>query len=152
MEETTSTIKAVTEELLAKLTVSATVVVSYEEDGYRVQIETEEPGILIGYHGKNLESVQLLLRQILFKKLGAWSPLFVSVGDYRERRAEQLKEMAFAAVQQVMEKNEEVILPELSPAERRTVHVLLQDHPDAVSESTGEGRNRRLVIKPRSQA
>ncbi|RJR14800.1 KH domain-containing protein [Candidatus Microgenomates bacterium] len=152
MEKPEVTIQEVCVELLAKLQVDAEVGVSVAEEVYQVQIETPEPGILIGYHGRTLESFQLLLGQLIFKKTNEWVRLSVSVGDYRQRREKQLQEIAQSAVERVLAEREPVALGELSPSERRTVHLFLQDHQEVVSESEGEGRDRRLVIKPKSDA
>ncbi len=145
-------ITTLSEELMAQLQIVGSVVVIEEEAMVRVQIETQEPGILIGYHGRNLEALQLLLGQMVYKKLGNWIRITVSVGDYRERREKQLQELAQSAATRAAEFGEPVVLTELTPAERRIIHLTLQDHAQVMSESEGEGRERRLVIKPRPQA
>ncbi len=64
-------VKQITEELLKKLEVSGTVSVEMDEAGaYRVHIETEETGLLIGYHGRTLESFQILLTIIVCSAYG----------------------------------------------------------------------------------
>lgn len=148
-QETLNLIKSLTEELLTKLRIEHDVQLAEEEGSVLVQIETPEPGILIGYHGRSLESFQIILGQLVFKKLGTWVRLTVSVGDYRERREKQLQEMAFSAAERVMQEAQPVYLTQLTPAERRIVHMALQNHDAVMSESEGEGRNRRLVIKPK---
>lgn len=140
-------ITGLTQELLQKLTIVGTVVVEEKDSALRVTIETEDRGVLIGYHGKSLEAFQILLGQLVFKKLGTWVRIIVSVGDYRERRDEQLRLMARNAAEQVITTREPVILPYLSPAERRAIHLELQEHAEVTSESEGEGRDRKLVVK-----
>lgn len=41
-----------------------------------------------------------------------------------------------------------VELEPMSAAERRVIHMALADDPAVVSESSGEGKNRRVVVKP----
>lgn len=149
MEDTIQIIRASTEELLQRLEVMAEVSVTEQDDIFFVQIETEEAGILIGYHGRNLESLQLLLGQIAFKKLGEWKRINLSVGDYREKREKQLQELALSTASRVEQTQTPTVLSQLTPAERRIVHMVLQDHPTVISESEGEGRSRQLVVKPR---
>lgn len=149
--ETLTLIKTLTEEMLTKLLIEHDVQVSEQDGAVLVQVETSEPGILIGYHGRSLESLQMMLGQIVYKKLGNWIRITVSVGDYRERREAQLKEMAISAAERVLQNNEPVYLAELTPSERRIVHMALQEHEGVISESEGEGRNRRLVVKPKQE-
>jgi len=40
-------------------------------------------------------------------------------------------------------------MPRMSPWERRQIHVLVSEYDDIESESTGEGENRRVVLKPK---
>jgi spoIIIJ-associated protein len=144
-----SLITTLTEDLLGKLTIVGTVTTTESDGAVKVTIDSEERGILIGRHGSSLEAIQILLGQLVYKKLGTWVRIVVTVGDYRERREEQLKEMATSAVERVTSTHEPVVFAYLTPAERRTIHLLLAEHPEVVSESEGEGRERRLVIKLR---
>jgi spoIIIJ-associated protein len=45
----------------------------------------------------------------------------------------------------------EVELPRMNPWERREIHILVSEYDDILSESTGEGTNRRVVLKPKDQ-
>lgn len=146
------TIANLAQELLNQLSITGTVSVSEKDDAAHVQIESEEAGVLIGFHGKNLESMQIMLGQMAFKQFGQWVRIVVSVGDYIDRRNEQLKEMALTHAARVAEDKQPVILSDLSPSERRIVHMALADHPSVVSESEGEGKYRKLVIKAKDAA
>lgn len=149
-EELKNTIITTLEDLLEKLEVSASISVSTEGERPEATIETEEPGILIGFHGRTLESLQFLVNQMLYKKTGVWHHLTVSVGDYRERRQQQLEELAASAASRVLSTGESVYLTNLTPAERRVVHLSLENHEGVTSESEGEGRDRKLVVKSKS--
>lgn len=145
-----SEIKKIVLDLLDKLKVEAKVeVVKEEDDHYEVNIETEETGLLIGHHGETVNSLQLLLGVILFKKTGEWARVIVDVGGYRKMREESIKEMVNRIVTEVETTGQPVQLPSLTPFERRSVHVMLADHKTVVSESSGEGRERRLTIRPK---
>jgi len=121
-----------------------------EEEIYLVKIKTEEAGILIGSHGQTLQSLKRFLALALFKKLGEWVNILVDVNDYWEKREQDLKEMAQRVAERAMATGEPVNLSYLNSAERRIVHLALSSHPQVVSESEGEGRERRIVIKPSS--
>ena len=139
------------EELLKQMMIQATVKVSEKEEVFNVQIETEETGILIGFHGETLISFQLILSLIVYKKLGSWLKTIVNVGDWRERRDEVLKQMALATAERVVSSGEAIALPGLSSFERRSVHLILADHPQVETVSEGEGIERKLIIKLKEQ-
>ena len=140
-----------TEELLKLIGLEAKIQVAEdkENEAINVEIETPEPGILIGYHGETLSSLQLILGIMVSQKLGKWLRVLINVGDYRQKREEVLKNMALSAAQKAKFSNEPVVLPPLSGGERRIIHLVLADNPDVTSESEGEGQDRRIVIKPR---
>jgi len=138
------------QKLLAELKVEAEVKVEVDQEGaVRVQIETAEPGVLIGYHGETLASLQLILALMVYRQLGEWVRLVVNVGDYRQRREESLRRLALSAAQKVKFSGEAYALPAMTPAERRIIHLTLADDQEVTTESEGEGRNRRVVVKPK---
>ncbi|MBI4066730.1 KH domain-containing protein [Candidatus Gottesmanbacteria bacterium] len=144
-------VKAITEDLLKRLEVAGVVTVDMDETGaYQVQIDTEETGLLIGYHGRTLESFQILLSIIVSKKLEAWVKVYVNVGDYREKREETLMHMAQRAAERALSFGHPVELPDLTPSERRVIHLTLGGDERVMTESVGEGMNRTLVVKPRA--
>ncbi len=143
-------VKQLTEELLSVLGVVGTVSVDTDETGaFRVHIETEETGLLIGFHGKTLESFQIMLGIMVSKALGQWVKVYVNIGDYREKREEALMLMAQRAAERVAITGRPVMLERLSPSERRVIHLTLAGDERVMTESEGEGVSRTLVVKPR---
>lgn len=119
------------------------------DNSFNVNIKTEETGLLIGHHGETLNSLQLILGVILYKKLGVWIRIVLDVGDYRKMREESIKEMVTRIIAEVEASSAPVVLPYMTPLERRIVHMMLTDNPKVISESTGVGRDRRVTIKLR---
>ncbi len=141
-------------QLLDKLEIKAKISINkgeeeQEPDHYQVNIETEETGLLIGRRGETLNSLQLILGVILYKRVGKWVRVILDVGEYRKKRQESIKEMVMRIVQEVEKDNVPVTLPYLTPLERRNVHLLLAQHEKVTTESVGLGKDRRLIIKPR---
>lgn len=128
-----------------------TLTVQFDESAsaYKIQIDSQDPSMVIGYHGENLSSLQLILSQHLHAKLGEWVNLVVNVNDYRERRETSLHGIADAAVQKVIATGQSQALPPMSANERRIIHLHLADHPQVLTSSQGEGRSRSVVISPR---
>lgn len=150
MDKEQELIKNLTNELLRLLEIKAKISMDKEEDGaWRISLETEESGLLIGYHGETLLAFQLIVGLMVYKKLDKWLRVIVDVGDYRAKREVSLRQMVLAAVERVRQTKESVMLPDLSSADRRLIHLAVKDHPEVFSESEGEGENRRLIIKPK---
>lgn len=159
VSEVTQVVKETAEELLANLQIDCAVEVAEGEEGVvAVTVQSPESGLLIGYHGETLSSFQLILGLMVYqrsrradaaKRLGQWVKVVVEVGDYRAKRAQQLEVMAKSYAEQAIASGQPVYLPYLPPAERRVVHLALQDRNDVTTESEGEGNQRRVVIKPK---
>ena len=146
-------IKQIAEDLLSKLEITATVTADVDETGaYRVHIETEETGLLIGYHGQTLESFQMMLGMLVSKAVGSWQKVYVNIGDYREKREEALMHMAQRAAERALSMQRPVEISHLSASERRVIHLTLSGDERVETESIGEGLDRRLLVKPKAQA
>lgn len=142
-------VKTIIEEILQKLEVEGSIEVTTQEDNVEVVLDTPDTGIVIGYHGEILESLQLVLSMALTKKAGKFIRVSLEVGDYKKNRTGWLEHLATQAKEQALREQKAVSLPSLKSWERRIVHVYLQSDDEVVSESVGEGRERTLVVKPR---
>jgi spoIIIJ-associated protein len=142
-------VKEVIEKLLGLLEVKADVQIKEEDSNIQVQLESEEAGLLIGFHGQGLAGIQQIANLIVYHKTGEWPRIVVNVGDYWQRRKESLERMAKAAAQKVKFSKEKQVLPPMPPGERRIIHLSLADDTEVETLSEGEGRDRRVVIKPR---
>lgn len=123
--------------------------ITASEDNVAVELTTEDTGMLIGYHGETLEALQLVLSLCVSKHLGDYQRISVEIGEYKKNRTDYLKQMVEQTKEQVLSEKRAITLPNLKAWERREVHMLLQDDADVVTESTGEGRDRALTIRPR---
>lgn len=151
-QEQLQTIQQTAEELLHLLGIEGSCEVSEaDEHMATVAIQAEETGMLIGYHGETLEALQLLVALASAKKSGEFIRVSVEVGDYKKNREEWLRGLVEQTKDRVMQEGRAVALPNLKPWERRVVHLMLQDDPDVISESMGEGRERTLTISPRQK-
>ncbi len=107
---------------------------------------------LIGTDGKVLDSLQYLLRKIVSRRVSQRLKISVNVGDFREKRLDELKTRAKAMAEQVKENGKTQILPALNPSERRAVHMVLQEDKDIRSRSVGDGLFKKILIyKPGSR-
>lgn len=142
-------VEAVVKELLEKLGVSGEVEVSFENETFTINIETEDSGVLIGYHGETLRALNLILTFLVSSKLGNFTRVTLDVSGYRRAREEKLLAMAEKVKERVREEMHEVAIPNLSASERRIIHLLFQNDGEVTTESRGIGEGRELVIKPK---
>ena len=146
-------IKTVLEELLGLMGItdlSIDVSQADEEIMAAVTVPQEESGILIGYHGETQSALQYLTAQIVNKGQEKWERIIVNINGYRDQREAQLKQMANNAADRALSSGNEIEMPFLTPAERRIIHMELSARSDISSYSEGEGRDRRLVIAPKT--
>lgn len=149
-QEEKATVEQIIEEFFKNVGVDATTEVSFGDTDASVLLETEDTGIVIGYHGEVLESLQLLLSLVVAKKIGRFVRVSIEVGDYRKNREAYLQNLALKAKDRAITEHSEQVISQLRSWERRVVHLFLQDDADVETESAGEGKDRVLVIRPRS--
>jgi spoIIIJ-associated protein len=119
-----------------------------ENDSFLVNIDSdEEKGLLIGKRGETINSLQYVLELMLRQALGEWKRVVVNIGNWREKQDEYLGNLAKQAVERVKETNSPQRLYNLSPSQRRSIHLVIQKTEGVVSESEGEGKERCLVVK-----
>jgi len=149
--------KDVLEVLLTRIGVTASVVPHaqpiVEEEGpaapIALDIEGDDLGILIGRRGQTLSSLQYILRLIVSHQMKAWVSIILDVEGYRQRRSGVLRALAERTAERVKDMGEPFTLEPMSAYERRIVHLALTEHPDVITQSTGEGEARKVVILPR---
>ena len=137
-------------ELFDILTIEGTWEVTFEEDVINVLLDTPDMGIVIGYHGETLEGLQLISSLCVSRKIGSFVRVSIEVGDYKKNRTEYLTNLALKTKERVLAEQREFPLSSLRSWERRVIHTFFQEDPEVTSESSGEGRDRVLIIKPRS--
>ena len=137
------------EELLGRLDISATAIVSEQEGIIDVILETEDSGILIGYHGEILESLQLVIALLAAKKLGRFFRVSLEIGDYKKNRISYLETLARQTKDRVLDENRDHTISSLKSWERRIIHMMLKEDGEVTSESVGEGRDRVLIVRPK---
>lgn len=122
-----------------------------DENIYNVRIEGDDLNYLIGYRGQSLDALQTLLGLILQRKTSDWTTIIVDINDYKTRHADRIHGIAKRFIDKVRFFNDEAMLPPMNPWERRQVHVFISEYDDVESESTGEGKSRRVVLKPKKK-
>lgn len=156
--DTVEATKSVLETLLSKMGVPATVVPYTQPLEEEIGITTDiafdirgdDLGILIGRRGETLSCLQYMVKLIMAHQGNVWLPIFIDVDGYRERRYRGLRSLALRMAEQVKVKRTPFTLEPMSAFERRIIHLTLAEDPDVITESTGEGEARKVVILPKS--
>ena len=149
VELSDSTLAIVKEELSKVLDLMgfpSTVTVEAEDGTAHCKVSDEHQEALTSQEGRVLDSLQYLLRKIVSKKITGRVQLTIDVGNFREKRYQELQERAVEYAAQVKENGKTQVISSLNPSERRVVHVALQDDPDIRSRSVGEGLFKKVLI------
>lgn len=143
-------VEKIVEEFFEKMTFEAEVkVLNMIDSTLPIKVKVaDDPQILIGQKGETLSEIQKLLRIILRKKIAQDFYLDIDVNEYKEKKAEYLRELAKEAAEDVSLTKKEKELDPMSAYERRIVHMALAGREDVISESIGEGSERRIIVKP----
>lgn len=124
-----------------------------ENDAVLVNIKTgSEAGLLIGNRGETLNSIQTIIGMIYRKKTGEWKRILVNVADWREKQKDRLTQLALQTAQRVKASVEPQTLYNLSPSQRRIIHIELAKDDEVETESLGENQDRYIVVAPKKKS
>ncbi len=135
--------------LLKKMDIEAVYKVSLSDNVLRAditKISEDDKGIIIGKRGKNLDEIQFLLNLIVNKGRQNYVRVIFNVEDYRAKREETLKKLAFKMADKCRYYKHKVRLEPMNPYERRIIHSSLQDEKDIITYSEGDEPYRKVVI------
>jgi spoIIIJ-associated protein len=102
---------------------------------------------LIGQRGDTMRALQYMVSNALKNGDFEVSRVNVDIADYKKNRADHLAEQVEEWVKDVKDANKDMELRPMSAADRRIVHKVASE-AGLLTESIGEGRDRRVVLKP----
>src|SRR3989344_6203285 len=110
-------------------------------DVVSVDIQLQEPQVLIGQNGQTLFDVQRLLKMIINKKLGKIMYVELDINNYKSKKVEYLKNLARTSADQVALTRQKEVLSPMPSYERRLIHAELSGRTDVTTQSQGEGES-----------
>ena len=140
--------KETVEKILGYLSVPYEVELLDAGEDVRFIIKAGDSSLLIGEGGQSLHSLNLLAKRIYEKKFPQGVRFLVDINDYHQKKIEEVKDEARIHAQRVRYFKKDIEMRPMNAYERRIVHMTLQEYPDISTESRGEGRDRKVVIKP----
>ena len=142
VEEVTNYVQAIIDDMDVEGTISST----SNRRSINMQIDTNEPGRIIGYHGKVLKSLQLLAQNYLYNRYSRTFYITINVNDYVEHRAEVLQSYAQKLATRVLEEGRGQMTDPMSSSERKIIHRIISRMEGVTSYSEGDEPNRYVVV------
>lgn len=121
-----------------------------EEGTLHLNIIGDNLGAAIGRRGETLEALEYLTILAINKNRDDYTRVFLDIGGYRERRIKSVAQNARRSAERVIKTGKKYTLKPMSSAERRQVHLALQDYQGVRTYSEGREPDRCVVISPDS--
>jgi len=150
----------VLDNLLGLLLLEGSYEIEEEDEAINVLIETPDAARLIGARGESLQSLQLIVNQIVSLKqkkpalststslsTEGFKRVIVDVAGWRKQKEEELTQRSQEWVKEVLESKKDLELEPMPSWQRRIVHMVVSETEGVESESMEEGRDRHIVIK-----
>ncbi|RLV31633.1 RNA-binding cell elongation regulator Jag/EloR [Streptococcus iniae] len=146
IEKATEEVLAYVTKIIYEMDIEASIEPSHNRRQINLQIETQEPGRVIGYHGKVLKSLQLLAQNFLHDRYSKNFSISINVHDYVEHRTETLIDFTQKIAARVLETEENYTMDPMSNSERKIVHKTVSMIEVVTSFSEGNDPNRYVVV------
>ena len=128
---------------------TAEISITEKDDAININLYGKKMGLIIGYRGETLDSIQYLLSLVVNKSHDIpHKKVILDTENYRSKREETLKGVAIKSANRVIKTRKTLKLEPMNPYERRIIHFALQDNNLVNTYSEGEEPFRRIVIEP----
>lgn len=140
------------EDILSFFGLNTDIAASSDEEVIELNVpSTHLNGFLIGQRGETLRSLQFLVSTTLRNKQAEINRINIDIAGYKKQRAERLAKTVEDWVARVKETNEPYQVQPMNAADRRVVHQVISEHPELETSSEGEGRDRHVVIRKKTE-
>ena len=137
--------------LLERMGVKTEVEGFLKEGTIYLEIKGDQEGILIGKHGRTLESLQMLINRMVNKRLKNAVRVVLDIDGYRKRRADSIAQMAQRLGEKTKRAGHSLTVGPFNAHDRRIIHLTLKEDPSLKTESLGEGELKKIKIIPMKQ-
>lgn len=144
-------IKSLIEEFFKKLNITIEFLEIFDENEkniYTIKVKTNDSGLLIWHNGKNLDSIQTILKLIISNKLWEKTKIHLEINDYIKTKDNKLFDFIKWKIEYVKKSKKDFCLPFYSAYERKKIHQYISEMNDnsIFTKSIWEWKERRLHI------
>ncbi len=147
MNETCENAERFLAEIVTDMGLDLTVSASWTDEGCLLNLKGDDAHLALAENGELLDAFEVLLFQSFGRALERQHRFVVDADGYRQTRKSELHAMAKFAAGHVRKNGLPFTFGILNSTERRIIHTSLQQDEDLVTESVGEGRERRLQVR-----
>ncbi|MEG2353876.1 MAG: RNA-binding cell elongation regulator Jag/EloR [Clostridium sp.] len=141
------------ESMLKAMNVEANIDIKEQKNNIIINLSGDDMGILIGYRGETLDSIQYLISLAINKGNNEeYRRVILDTENYRAKREETLIRLANKVAKKVKSFGKTVKLEPMNPYERRIIHSALQDNTCVKTFSEGEEPYRKVVVELKKRA
>lgn len=123
---------------------------SGDESHPRFIVKSNDSGVLIGARGENLSAFTTIARRLVAKKLPVGAEpvkFFIDINGYLESGVKDLEARAKVMAERARSLKTNIELEPMGAYQRMIVHSTLGSFGDIKTESSGFGKDRKVVIK-----
>ncbi|MBY7026841.1 MULTISPECIES: RNA-binding cell elongation regulator Jag/EloR [Clostridium] len=136
------------DKILDSMSIKAVIDINEQDDVINVSLSGDKLGLLIGYRGETLDSLQCLISLMINKDSSIqYKRIVLDIENYRKKREETLKNVAKKTAEKVKRTGRLFRLEPMNPYERRIIHSALQDNSFVNTYSEGKEPFRRVVVE-----
>ena len=133
--------------VLNSMNINADIDIKEENDIININLKGSKMGLVIGYRGETLDSLQYLVSLVVNKNHeNPYKKVVLDAENYRHKREETLIKVAQKTAYKVKKSGRPYKLEPMNPYERRIIHSALQEYTDINTYSEGEEPFRRIII------
>jgi len=147
MNETCERAEKFLTEVVTGIGLDLTVSSQWTDEGCLLDLVGADSHIALAENGELLDAFEVLLFQIMGRDLERQHRFAVDAEGFRQTRKAELHAMAKFAAGHVRKNGIPFTFGVLNSTERRIIHMSLQQEEDLLTESVGDGRERRLQVK-----
>lgn len=118
-----------------------------DENYFNILLVSDNNALLIGKDGKNLNALQIILRQAI-KNIGNYNiKVSLDASNYRAKKINNLEREIKKIAREVLKTKIDAKLDPMNSYQRRIIHKLISEYENLETESIGETPNRYIIIK-----
>ena len=141
----TSQITTFVQDVVNAMGATLTATVEQTPEGTRINLEGEDGGVLIRRSGEGLQALQHIVATAFRKQLGDDTRIVIDCNGFRRDKDKELRTMALFMAEKARMSGPQEMGP-LNPYERRIVHMAIEEHAGATSESIGDAFMKTVII------